>query len=163
MSGGHQQHPARVVSHDHDDHHGHTHADHGTLKSYTIGFVLAVILTAIPFWLVMGKVIDKSSTTGLVLLGFAAVQIVVHMVYFLHMNTKSEGGWSMLALIFTIMLVFIMLSGSLWVMYHLNHNMMPGMMMDSSMHETIPESMQGMQSMHDMSTMPKSHSMHDMP
>jgi cytochrome o ubiquinol oxidase subunit IV len=165
MSGGHQQHPARVVGHDHgdhDDHHGHTHADHGSLKSYTTGFILAVILTAIPFWLVMGKVIDKSSTLGLVLLGFAAVQIVVHMIYFLHMNTKSEGGWSMLALIFTIMLVFIMLSGSLWVMYHLNHNMMPGMMTDSSMHETVPESMQNMPGM-DMSTMPQSHSAHDMP
>ncbi|MGB7193152.1 MAG: cytochrome o ubiquinol oxidase subunit IV [Collimonas pratensis] len=164
MSGGHQQHPARVIGHghDHDDHHGHTHADHGSLKSYITGFILAVILTAIPFWLVMGKVIDKSSTLGLVLLAFAAVQIVVHMVYFLHMNTKSEGGWSMLALIFTIMLVFIMLSGSLWVMYHLNHNMMPGMMTDSSMHETVPESMQNMPGM-DMSTMPKSHDMHDMP
>lgn len=153
MSGGHQQHPARVGGHGHghddhrDDHHGHTHADHGSLKSYTTGFVLAVILTAIPFWLVMGKVIDKSSTTGLVLLGFAAVQIVVHMVYFLHMNTKSEGGWSLLALIFTVMLVFIMLSGSLWVMYHLNHNMMPGMMPDT-MQETIPESMHNMQNMH---------------
>jgi cytochrome o ubiquinol oxidase operon protein cyoD len=157
MSGGHQQHPARVVAHGHDDHHGHTHADHGSLKSYTTGFVLAVILTAIPFWLVMGKVFDKSSTTGLVLLGFAAVQIVVHMVYFLHMNTKSEGGWSMLALIFTIMLVFIMLSGSLWVMYHLNHNMMPGMMSDTT--EVVPESMQAMP---EMPGMPKTHDMQHM-
>jgi cytochrome o ubiquinol oxidase operon protein cyoD len=119
-------------------HHGHDdHADHGSLKSYTIGFVLSVILTAIPFWLVMGKVFDKSSTTALVILAFAAVQIVVHMVYFLHMNSKAEGGWSMLALIFTVVLVVILLSGSLWVMYHLNHNMMPGMMPDTThqMHE----------------------------
>ncbi len=119
-------------NHNHDDHgHGHGHDDghdHGSFKSYVTGFVLAVILTAIPFWLVMGKVIDKSSTAGLVLLGLAAVQIVVHMVYFLHMNSKSEGGWNMLALIFTVMLVVIMLSGSIWVMYHMNHNMMPGMM-----------------------------------
>lgn len=111
--------------HGHDDHAGH---DHGSLKSYTIGFLLSVILTAIPFWLVMGKVFDKSSTASIVLLAFAAVQIVVHMIYFLHMNTKSEGGWNMLALIFTVVLVVIMLAGSLWVMYHLNHNMMPGMM-----------------------------------
>jgi cytochrome o ubiquinol oxidase operon protein cyoD len=119
--------------HDHHDHHGHDdHADHGSLKSYTIGFVLSVILTAIPFWLVMSKVLDNSSTTAMVLLGFAAVQIVVHMIYFLHMNTKSEGGWNMLALIFTIVIVVIALSGSIWVMYHLNHNMMPGMTHDSS-------------------------------
>jgi cytochrome o ubiquinol oxidase subunit IV len=122
------------LTHDGHDHHGHhdhdDHADHGSLKSYAIGFLLSVLLTAIPFWLVMGKVFDKSSTTTLVILGFAAVQIVVHMIYFLHMNTKSEGGWSILALIFTVVLVVIVLSGSIWVMYHLNHNMMPGMMSD---------------------------------
>ena len=111
-----------------DDHHhddgGH---DHGTLKSYTIGFLLSVVLTAIPFYLVMTKALGSNSATAMVILGFAAVQIVVHMVYFLHMNTRSEGGWTMLALIFTIVVVVITLSGSLWVMYHLNHNMMPTM------------------------------------
>ena len=55
------------------------------------------------------------------------MQIVVHMIYFLHMNAKSEGGWNMLSLMFTLVLVVITLSGSLWVMYHLNTNMMPHM------------------------------------
>jgi len=114
----------------HDDHH-HGHDDsapHATFKGYMTGFVLAVILTVIPFWLVMGKVFDKPSTTALVILALAAVQIVVHMIYFLHMNAKSEHGWTMLALIFTVVVVVITLSGSLWVMYHMNHNMIPGLM-----------------------------------
>jgi len=98
---------------------------HNSIKGYMIGFVLSIILTAIPFYLVMAKTFDKSSTTAIVILAFAAVQIVVHMIYFLHMNSKLEGGWSMLALIFTLVLVVITLSGSLWVMYHLNNNMMP--------------------------------------
>lgn len=127
-------------SHDHGHHEAH-HA-HGTFKGYMTGFILSVILTAIPFWLVMDGVFDSSATTALVILGFAAVQIVVHMVYFLHMNTRSEGGWTMLALIFTVMLVVITLSGSLWVMYHLNHNMMPGMMPETP------------QALHDMNDMP---------
>ncbi len=110
-------------NHDHDDDHGG--ASHSTFKGYMTGFVLAVILTAIPFWLVMGKVLPNSNITGLVILAIAAVQIVVHMVYFLHMNTRSEGGWSLLALAFTVVLLVIMLSGSIWVMYHLNTNMMP--------------------------------------
>ena len=119
--------------HDGDDHgHGHEEGNHGSLKTYATGFLLAVLLTAVPFWLVMGKVFERSSTTAIVILGLAAVQIVVHMVYFLHMNTRAEGGWNMLALIFTVMLVVIMLSGSIWVMYHLDHNMMPGMMPDAS-------------------------------
>ncbi len=123
---------AHKDTHGHADHGHHDHhndhddgASHSTFSGYMTGFVLSIILTAIPFWLVMAKVFDKPSTTAFVVLGFAVVQIVVHMVYFLHMNTKSEGGWTILALIFTIMLVVIMLSGSLWVMYHLNHNMMP--------------------------------------
>ena len=109
---------------DHDDH-DEQHGLHATLGGYVVGFVLSVILTAIPFWIVMTKAIASSGITALVILGFAAVQIVVHMIYFLHMNTKSEGGWSLLALIFTVVLVVITLSGSLWVMFHLKSNMMP--------------------------------------
>ncbi|ANN68163.1 cytochrome o ubiquinol oxidase subunit IV [Bordetella bronchialis] len=120
----------------HGDHHGHDHHDdhdhddgaaHGTFKGYMTGFILSVILTAIPFWIVMDTVFDQSSTTAMVILGLAAVQIVVHMIYFLHMNARSEGGWTMLALIFTVVIVVITLAGSLWVMYHLNVNMMPSM------------------------------------
>jgi len=118
------------------DHHGHGHVDHddhleshGSLKDYTIGFILSVILTAIPFWLVMTHQLAPE-TTKFVILGFAAVQIVVHMVYFLHMNSKSEGGWNMMALILTAVILIIVLSGSIWVMYHMNANMMPHMSND---------------------------------
>jgi len=112
-------------AHDAHGHHDETAASHSTFKGYATGFILSVILTAIPFWVVMGKMFDSSSTTGFVILALGAVQIVVHMIYFLHMDTKSEGGWNMLALIFTMVLVVITLSGSLWVMFHLNANMMP--------------------------------------
>jgi cytochrome o ubiquinol oxidase operon protein cyoD len=98
---------------------------HLTLRGYLTGFSAAVVLTAIPFWLVMARPFHSSGVTAAVIVSFAAVQIVVHMVYFLHMNSKSEGGWNLLALLFTVMLVVIALSGSLWVMYHLNSNMMP--------------------------------------
>ena len=124
----HQDHGHEDAHHNADSHGDHhDEGSHSTLKGYVTGFVLAVILTAIPFWLVMGNVIAKPNVTAIVLLLIGAVQIVVHMIYFLHMNTKSEGGWNMLALIFTIVIVGITLSGSLWVMYHMNHNMMPAM------------------------------------
>lgn len=123
-------------AHGHDDHgHGHGHGhdaggSHGSLKDYTIGFILSVILTAIPFWLVMAKVLPPN-TTAYVLLAFAAVQVVVHMIYFLHLNSKAEHGWSMMATIFTVIVLVIMMAGSIWVMYHMNANMMPGMQMDT--------------------------------
>ena len=121
MSAGHDHHNA----HGHDSHDDDALPFHATFRDYAIGFVLAVILTAIPFWLVMSGAITDHTTTALVITAFAAVQVVVHMVYFLHMSPKVEGGWNLMALIFTLLLVGILLSGSLWVMYHLNHNMMP--------------------------------------
>jgi cytochrome o ubiquinol oxidase operon protein cyoD len=108
----------------HAGHGGGAHA-HGSRKSYLTGFGLAVVLTAIPFWLVMSGILGNNQATALVIMAFAVVQIVVHMIFFLHMDTKSEGGWTMMALIFTIVIVAIALSGSLWVMYHLTTNMMP--------------------------------------
>ena len=78
-----------------------------------------------PFWLVMTGAIADKQVTALIVLVLAAVQIVVHMVYFLHMNTRSENGWTMMAMIFTVIMVVIALTGSLWVMHHLNVNMMP--------------------------------------
>jgi cytochrome o ubiquinol oxidase operon protein cyoD len=117
---------AHAAHHDHQDHGHDDGIPHVSAREYLTGFVLSLVLTAIPFALVMGKGIQHSTTLAVVLLAFAAVQIVVHMVYFLHMNARSEGGWNLLALVFTAVLVIIVLSGSLWVMHHLDTNMMPG-------------------------------------
>ena len=102
------------------DHHDTLHI---TVGGYVTGFVLAVVLTAIPFWLVMARVFESSTVTIFVILALAMVQIYVHMVFFLHMTSKAEGGWTWMSLIFTLVLVVITLSGSLWVMYHLKTNM----------------------------------------
>jgi cytochrome o ubiquinol oxidase operon protein cyoD len=109
------------------DSHGHDAPAHGTRRSYLTGFALSVVLTAIPFWLVMTGALGNNQVTALVIMGFAFVQVIVHMIFFLHLDTRSEGGWNMLALIFTLVLVAIVLIGSLWVMYHMNLNMMPAM------------------------------------
>jgi cytochrome o ubiquinol oxidase subunit IV len=104
---------------------GHEVVHHGSFSDYLIGFALSVVLTAIPFWIVMDNVFREPKVAAAVLMVFAFVQIIVHMVYFLHMNTNSEGGWTVLALIFTVVLVVITLTGSLWIMHHLDSNMMP--------------------------------------
>ena len=101
--------------------------DHGSYRSYLTGFALAAILTIIPFTIVMSGGFDSRVLTAVTVIGFAVVQILVHMVYFLHMNTRSDEGWTMLSMIFTIIVVVIMIAGSVWVMYNLNTNMMPSM------------------------------------
>lgn len=112
--------------HDHG-HHGHdVHVTHYSARDYMIGFALSAILTIIPFWLVMGNVLAPE-TTKWVILAFAGVQLLVQMMYFLHLNSKAEGGWNMMALILTIVILVIVMAGSIWVMHHMNTNMMPGM------------------------------------
>ncbi|AGT08475.1 cytochrome o ubiquinol oxidase subunit IV [Paracoccus aminophilus] len=113
-------------AHDHDHGHGGGH-DHGSYASYLRGFILSVVLTAIPFALVMSGAIESRAVTITIVLLCAFVQVLVHMVYFLHMNTRSDEGWNFIATIFTIVVVVIMLAGSLWVMYNMNTNMMPQM------------------------------------
>lgn len=122
------QHTAHAGHDHHTDNHDSHHGDvgpHSSFSGYMTGFVLSIILTAIPFWLVMTKVIADRNTAILVLGGFAVVQILVHMVCFLHMNGKVEGGWTLLSTIFTVVFVAIAIAGTLWVMFHMNSNMMP--------------------------------------
>jgi cytochrome o ubiquinol oxidase operon protein cyoD len=103
---------------------GEIEMPHASMRDYLVGFVLSVILTAIPFWLVMERPLSTGATAAIIMI-LAAAQIVVHMVYFLHMTPKAEDGWSLTSLVFTVIVVVIMLAGSLWVMHHLNTNMMP--------------------------------------
>ena len=105
--------------------HGDTHG-HGSYKSYLLGFALSVVLTAIPFWLVMANPIASPGVTAAFVIVFAALQILVHTVCFLHVNSEAEGGWTLMAYIFTAILLIITIAGSLWIMYHLNSNMMSG-------------------------------------
>lgn len=98
---------------------------HGTLRGYVIGFLASVVLTIIPFWLVLGDVTGNPTVTALLVMELGVIQILVHMFYFLHMNSSSQGGWTLMALIFTVVIVLITLIGSMWVMHHLNTNMMP--------------------------------------
>jgi cytochrome o ubiquinol oxidase operon protein cyoD len=99
-------------------------AGHGSLKGYLIGFALSLILTVIPFLLVMhGWLAPKAVLVCIV--ACAVIQIVVHLYYFLQMNSESEEVWNMVALVFTLLIIAIVVVGSLWIMYNLNVNMMP--------------------------------------
>lgn len=120
--------------HAHNSAHAHDHHEapppdgghgHGSRRGYVIGFLLSAVLTAIPFWLVMTGALADVQATAITVVGLAFVQIIVHTYFFLHVNNKAEGGWTMMALLFTVVIVAIVIAGSLWIMFHLNSNMMP--------------------------------------
>ncbi|MBY6091615.1 cytochrome o ubiquinol oxidase subunit IV [Pseudooceanicola sp. 502str34] len=108
----------------------HAHS-HGTMGRLMVGFGLAAFLTIIPFALVMMEVdLPRNWLVGIIM-GLGAVQIIVHLVYFLHINSSVEEGWTMAATVFSVVILGIVLAGSLWVMHNMNENMMP-------MHEMSP-------------------------
>lgn len=110
-----------VMSHSANQH-GASHS-HGSVKDYMIGFVLSIILTAIPFWLVMDGSASHSTILTVVLV-CAVVQVLVHLRYFLHLDTKTEDGWNMVAIVFSAIIILIVVVGSIWIMWNLNYNMM---------------------------------------
>ncbi|MEM9063748.1 MAG: cytochrome o ubiquinol oxidase subunit IV [Pseudomonadota bacterium] len=103
----------------------HSHDAAISYRSYLIGFVLAVILTVIPFWIVMAEIELSLGWALFIIFGLGAVQIMVHVYYFLHVTLRAEDGWQAMSLIFTGVILIIILAGSIWVMFHLHENMMP--------------------------------------
>lgn len=115
------------MSDHHHDHGHHGHDDivaHGSMKDYTIGFILSVILTAIPFYMVIDGGFSRHATLlTMVILGL--VQVVVHLICFLHMNFSSEGRWNVMAFIFTAIIILLVVGLSLWIIYTADTLMMP--------------------------------------
>lgn len=105
-----------------------------TLRGYLVGFAAAAVLTALAFWIVMSGVIAHAGVASAVVVVLAVAQIFVQTAAFLHVNARVQGGWTLIAYVFTAVIVVITIAGSLWIMYHLNTNMMPGMMEGSASH-----------------------------
>ncbi|CAM3094636.1 MULTISPECIES: cytochrome o ubiquinol oxidase subunit IV [Cupriavidus] len=118
------QHNAPAAHGAHDSHAHDSHAGgHASFKGYAIGFILAVILTVIPFKIVMDGTMDKGTILWTIL-GMAVVQMIVHLKYFLHLDSSSEQRSNVIALLFTALILVIVVAGSLWIMHNLNANMM---------------------------------------
>jgi len=103
----------------------HGGAAHGTVKEYIVGLILSIVLTAIPFALVMNGGVSSGLTLAIILL-CAIAQVFVQLVFFLHMNTSSEQIWNTTSAVFIVLIVAIVVLGSIWIMQHLNHNMLMG-------------------------------------
>jgi cytochrome o ubiquinol oxidase operon protein cyoD len=94
------------------------------LTIYTIGLVLAIILTATSFWVANTSLLwPPGVPLGLAVLAIA--QMGVHLVFFLHITSGPDNTNNVLALAFGVLIVVIVVVGSLWIMFNLNDNMMP--------------------------------------
>jgi cytochrome o ubiquinol oxidase operon protein cyoD len=98
-------------------------ASHGSTKSYMTGFILSVILTVIPFGLVMFPSMGKDTILAIVL-AFAVIQVIVHLVYFLHLDRSSEQRWNVIAFVFSAVIIAFLVGLSLWIMFSVHHFML---------------------------------------
>ena len=94
-----------------------------TQKAYLTGFVLALVLTAIPFALVWVGALPTGATFAVIAIA-AVVQVLVHLRYFLHLNLTTTPRENLLAIAFAAVLIFIMVGGSIWIMFDLHYRMM---------------------------------------
>ena len=92
-------------------------------QPYLKGFVLALLLTGVPFGLVVANLLPPF-TTLVVIAVLAVVQVMVHLRYFLHIDLKETPRENLLALAFAAVLIFLMVGGTLWIMLDLNARMM---------------------------------------
>ncbi|WP_111639889.1 cytochrome o ubiquinol oxidase subunit IV [Marinomonas shanghaiensis] len=104
------------------DHSSEAHS-HGSVKSYIVGFIWSVILTAIPFWMVMTEAFDKGPTY-ITIVVLAIVQIFVHLKYFLHLNFSQQGKLDTYSFIFSAVIIVMVVGLSVWIIYASNAMMM---------------------------------------
>jgi cytochrome o ubiquinol oxidase subunit IV len=97
-------------------------ASSGSFRSYATGFILSLVLTAIPFALVMHGTLSRAATVFAVF-SAAFVQVLVHLHYFLHMDASSRARWNVLALLFAVLIMVLIVGGTIWIMYNLNYRL----------------------------------------
>ncbi|MGB8602801.1 MAG: cytochrome o ubiquinol oxidase subunit IV [Rhizomicrobium sp.] len=101
--------------------HGGSH--HGGLAEYLMGFGFSIILTALPFAVVMEKLLPQGNAISLIIV-CALIQIVVHLHYFLHIDLSRSQSWNLMSFVFTVIIVAILVGGSVWIMTSIGHHMM---------------------------------------
>jgi len=94
------------------------------VTAYIIGLALALILTGVSFWVASTSVLwGPGVAVGLVVLAIA--QMGVHLVFFLHITSGPDNTNNVLALAFGVLIVFLVMVGTIWIMAHMNANMGP--------------------------------------
>ncbi len=95
------------------------HAQPGELRDYTMAYLLSLLLTVVPFILVMNKVL--SGTLAIVVISALAVtQMAVHLTLFLRLHKASDEPFKLTIFFYTLIILTILVGASMWIMHHLD-------------------------------------------
>ena len=95
------------------------------VANYVVGLGFATVLTIASFWAAVGTHLIWGPAIPVAIIVLAVAQMGVHLVFFLHITTGPDNTNNVLALAFGVMVVFLIVAGSIWIMSHLSHNMAP--------------------------------------
>jgi cytochrome o ubiquinol oxidase subunit IV len=101
-----------------------TEASHGSLTTYVTGFMWSIILTLAAYVTVAYQIFPVRVAIGAIV-ALALVQLVIQLVFFLHLGRDAKPRWNFVLLIFAAVVIIILVFGSLWIMANLDYNMMP--------------------------------------
>jgi cytochrome o ubiquinol oxidase operon protein cyoD len=94
-----------------------------TVMPYVIGFLSAITLTLLAYFIVTMELLSGNMAAW-VIMGLAAVQLMVQLVFFLHLGRDKKSRWNVASFYFMLIVLLIIVIGSLWIMENLNYNMM---------------------------------------
>jgi cytochrome o ubiquinol oxidase operon protein cyoD len=96
--------------------------EHGTTASYVVGFILSLIFTAIPYYMVVNKTISGTALLATIL-GFAVLQMFVQIFFFLHLGRGPKPLYNVAFFVSTVGIILVVVVGSIFIMDHLHYNM----------------------------------------
>lgn len=95
-----------------------------SFKVPVIGFMLSLLIIIAMYGLVTHEYLKAELLTW-TLFGLGAVQALIQFIFFLHLGMESKPHWSTITFLFTLLIVFLVIGGSLWIMHNLDYNVMP--------------------------------------
>lgn len=98
--------------------------EHGTMQSYVIGFILSLIFTIIPYSLVVKQTITGNTLLAIII-GFAVIQMIIQVTFFLHLGRGPKPRWNVFFFISTIGIILVVVAGSIVIINNLHYNMQP--------------------------------------
>jgi len=99
-------------------------SEHGTTESYVIGFLFSIVFTIIPYLLVVNRSVSGSALLATIL-GFAVLQMIIQILFFLHLGRGPKPLYNVVFFISTVSIILVVIGGSLFIMKHLHYNMSP--------------------------------------
>lgn len=104
---------------------GNAQGHHGSVRSYAIGYALAILLTTAAFGMAVlpSETMTPTSVQAAICV-LAVAQMLVHVIFFTHINTSPQSGTNIIALLLAIVIIMLVVIGSMWIMGHLSDHMM---------------------------------------